>query len=470
MTPAEEKEILAEMEVETIDPEFSRRAGRAMNAPYWTANIPDNVPDEQVGKFIEDRRAERDTVETALQTALSYKDLTGEAKAIFDKAEKTLSTVPKNAREMKKRAQESNAKSKAKQEAAPKNPAKDENEPVENAADIIITAAGIKLPTAQIVNVFCPTGPGGGVDPTCSPGQRGGPVDPPTRPLGPWANDAAIKEHARKMVAAHDSDPQTRQLEDAFKAKQEEVKQLEDKMRAVAPSGLAIIDHGEYRQISRDLGEASTQAKLLQQGVEHNSRRSMLMAFRVPLDQQTKYDFDTGPSTSHAAQNWRKAEDYLREISSKDGLGDAVRGDVRATNGRAYHSFRTIYTGPHDDPGVSVHEFGHYIENHNRWAMDRAQQFRASRFPPEKNRPMKDFGPERGYSRNEVGNPDKMLSTFKDDLSNAAYSGKTYPDGQTEVTSMGIEQLYRDPVHLARTNPDYFTLIVSMLQRGPRRA
>ena len=46
----------------------------------------------------------------------------------------------------------------------------------------------------------------------------------------------------------------------------------------------------------------------------------------------------------------------------------------------------------------------------------------------------------------------------------AGYVGKTYANNSTEVFSMGMEQLYKDPISFAEDDPEYFKFIVGVLR------
>lgn len=46
----------------------------------------------------------------------------------------------------------------------------------------------------------------------------------------------------------------------------------------------------------------------------------------------------------------------------------------------------------------------------------------------------------------------------------AGYVGKTYANNRTEVFSMGMEQLYKDPINFAEDDPEYFKFIVGVLR------
>lgn len=68
-----------------MEPEFSREAARVLSSPYFRSPPPD-LEGEALVKWWGDRAAEQDAVEKALGTASTYDDLTGEPKAVYDRA------------------------------------------------------------------------------------------------------------------------------------------------------------------------------------------------------------------------------------------------------------------------------------------------------------------------------------------------------------------------------------------------
>ena len=61
------------------------------------------------------------------------------------------------------------------------------------------------------------------------------------------------------------------------------------------------------------------------------------------------------------------------------------------------------------------------------------------------------------YSNDEVTKVDKWLNL---------YMGKVYPDKSTEILSMGLELMYKNPVYLAKKDPEMFDFIYSVVRRG----
>ena len=82
----------------------------------------------------------------------------------------------------------------------------------------------------------------------------------------------------------------------------------------------------------------------------------------------------------------------------------------------------------------------------------------------EKSRRLSDITGDPGYEDHEVGRVDNFAAVFG---KRAAYVGKQYEnDYATEVLSMGLEEMYRDPVGFAKADPDYFDFVVGVMRSG----
>lgn len=156
--------------------------------------------------------------------------------------------------------------------------------------------------------------------------------------------------------------------------------------------------------------------------------------------------------------------------------------------GRAYHRSSgtrdgvqmagTIYVPERVDAATVVHEFGHHLEgDHRVWSA--TEKFLWHRVGDEEPVSMAKEFPDYGYHHNEMGRGDDFGKVFGDRASigqesddgkdgskpNSAayYVGKFYPHGGHEVLSMGIEQMYRNPVRMMTKDPEYFHFVVGVL-------
>ena len=112
---------------------------------------------------------------------------------------------------------------------------------------------------------------------------------------------------------------------------------------------------------------------------------------------------------------------------------------------------------------VTAHEFGHHVSYQVKNIYERQQDFFDLRTKGEEVKPLW------GYSKDIVGKKDKWGSV--DDV-NTVYAGRVYSsfgDRTPEVISVGIEQLWKDPMRFAKNDPEWFDMIVGALKQIPTK-
>lgn len=148
------------------------------------------------------------------------------------------------------------------------------------------------------------------------------------------------------------------------------------------------------------------------------------------------------PKNQYAAREMRDIANLtLERAASKESWGGLYQSGL----GR-------IKLKPHSNDIVTVHEFGHHIsykverimEDQNRFFLRRTVGESVKRLP--------------GYGKDVVGKKDKWGTVN-------VYAGRVYENGRhTEVISVGIEELYKNPIAFAQKDPEWFNLIVSTLK------
>ena len=120
-----------------------------------------------------------------------------------------------------------------------------------------------------------------------------------------------------------------------------------------------------------------------------------------------------------------------------------------------------------------IHEIGHLVEFNNPAVREAANAFVERRCGKSESMNMAETFAGFGYKEDEVGNSDNFLNAVKataaeeDALdatrmnARAAYIGKRYKNGDTEVISMGMEMLKASPYKFAKADPEYFDLVVA---------
>ena len=109
-----------------------------------------------------------------------------------------------------------------------------------------------------------------------------------------------------------------------------------------------------------------------------------------------------------------------------------------------------------NDPAVVVHEMSHWLEEKVPGIREEVQAFYEKRTQGEKPVKMSEATGNKAYRDTEVTKVDKWLNP---------YMGKEYKNA-SEILSMGMEMMYRNPVYLAKNDPEMFDFIYSVVRRG----
>lgn len=167
-----------------------------------------------------------------------------------------------------------------------------------------------------------------------------------------------------------------------------------------------------------------------------------------------------GPAVRASAE---KAKEFIGQV-----LGEKARASVNVTvhqlpenQWRAFYTQGGIHLDPANKPEIAAHEIGHHLEEHVPGLHEAVLQFDKLRFGDEQPQQLNKLFPELRYRDDEFGRKDKLEELFGEQ--SAYYVGKQY-QGNSEILSMGLEQLYRDPVRFAKLDREYFNFVVSALR------
>lgn len=129
-----------------------------------------------------------------------------------------------------------------------------------------------------------------------------------------------------------------------------------------------------------------------------------------------------------------------------------------AVRAHAHPGIGAMTISPLHDTGVYVHELGHLVEWADPAILRATTQFLERRTRGNTLTPLSKFGS--GFGPDEVTLPDEFL---------VPYMGKQYlVNGRrtaTEILSMGLERLWRNPAELAQADPEFFSFLLDLL--GP---
>jgi hypothetical protein len=124
--------------------------------------------------------------------------------------------------------------------------------------------------------------------------------------------------------------------------------------------------------------------------------------------------------------------------------------------------FNRIQLAPTSGEATAVHELGHELEARIPGAHRAAKAFLEMRTAGQAIRKFNEVFPGAGYEGWEAGRDDEFGKAF--DPMQAWYTGKDYGGRPfTEILSMGMEQLFSNPLGFARADSEFATFILGVL-------
>lgn len=144
------------------------------------------------------------------------------------------------------------------------------------------------------------------------------------------------------------------------------------------------------------------------------------------------------------------------------------RGESRAycVNTKVNQSSRVHVSGK-DSLSTRIHETGHAWEDANAEVRMAAQRFLARRGAGDKARRLKSLYPNARYGASEIAVPDRYERAYVGKVYGKRYFGDI---GPTEVVSMGLEYMAKEPAHFAAIDPDYFRFMWTIMHGNPALA
>jgi hypothetical protein len=152
--------------------------------------------------------------------------------------------------------------------------------------------------------------------------------------------------------------------------------------------------------------------------------------------------------------------EIVKRYVSKNLLTDARIFPTKDIRAFADSALKEVYINKKfTDASVVAHEITHIIERNTKTVTAASRGFLSKRANGETAKQLKRLAPGFGYKANEKAFKDKW-----EELGGDVYTGKDYPIS-TEILTMGIERLHKDPVKFYQTDPEYFEFVVKTLQQ-----
>lgn len=160
-------------------------------------------------------------------------------------------------------------------------------------------------------------------------------------------------------------------------------------------------------------------------------------------------------TTDDMQPNWRTGVEEFNRLVSRQVWADAeIRVDVLPDGGRAHHTRGAIHVSRNETIATVIHELAHELEQ-SSGAQARIREFFERRTQGDEWESLRELT-GKAYRPDEVTKRDRWLHP---------YMGKYYPtEGITELISMGVEYLYRDPIGFSRDDPEMFDFIYDLVR------
>jgi hypothetical protein len=131
---------------------------------------------------------------------------------------------------------------------------------------------------------------------------------------------------------------------------------------------------------------------------------------------------------------------------------------------RSYHANGDVFLAKHASEDTIWHEVGHAIELNSAKTHELILGFIGKRVGDQTPLAMQELFPGWSFSADEFGRDDRFwrLREILQADADVWYIGKDYV-GNSEILSMGMEMLRRDPLRFAEIDPEYFHLVTGIL-------
>lgn len=250
-----------------------------------------------------------------------------------------------------------------------------------------------------------------------------------------YQRDEALTEKIEKgKISAKKADSERQAIQNGFTKAQSEVDGIEE-MTANAPRFASI-----------------------------KKQRELLYAKEDPAKLNLKFA---------SGMDRKELQEGFDEFAKMLGKGTVLDGKdviIKDAKGRAHadHEGKGVSLNNDSSTRTVIHEMAHMLELSTTdvpgGVFERADRFLQKRTKGEKAQKMKDLTGNSQYNDREVTKPDK----FHDPYVGSIYRdrGKTYA---TEIMSMGIERMWKEPARFAKDDPEYFDFIYDTLDAARTR-
>lgn len=290
------------------------------------------------------------------------------------------------------------------------------------------------------------------------------------------ANNVELDELQKKLASAYEAKQEVTELKSRITQFENYIETRLSSLRtAERRFQQGTVSEEALKEIREDIEGAIAESKERIAGFraeleQKPNLEDVTKLVEVPREDRLKFkasvESDAAKTTKTKAD---KAAEFLEAVTKKRSSMHVTHAGVREYH-RGHRAFyRQSEDAAHmalDNPVKTfVHEFGHHLEYNLPNAQRLANEFRNMRVARsgKKDVSMNKVIKTSAYGPEEIGNDDNFRELFAE-KHRAYYVGKTYAHGATEIMSMGLEELYKDPLRMAAKDPEYFKFIVGVVR------
>jgi hypothetical protein len=255
-------------------------------------------------------------------------------------------------------------------------------------------------------------------------------------------------------------------MPDEIRGKDNELRKLKDRFDIIKEGGYSKV---EYREIETKIGKLEKELNVW--------KKQKIHEYFAPTSgvnvQQIKQEVDNAFKGKRDKKKRLYSEEYVLEPVKKGGSfvakiidSHGIKTDQNTPlptmmqsgkrRGNYDPNTNTIDIGNQVGVDATVaHEIGHFLEDNNSIIHDRCQDFYNQITQGGTKRLLKDDFPNEDYDANEYYIPVKDMPVY----------ATKYMKGATELFSVGMEYLYKNPIKFSQDYPEYFNFIISLIKK-----
>lgn len=283
-------------------------------------------------------------------------------------------------------------------------------------------------------------------------------------------------ERLRQTLVKASLAPEIGKLEAAKTAREEKLREIETRLsnltnKQFSKAGWTPEERVESRNLFATRTKLAGEVKILNDRINKAKAMEVEYAHKaMALPDSRKSSYDTGTPFGTDKKDTRaealvKGRVFVESImDKKNSLHAPTKIPVRkGGQGRASASENGLNITTHSGVATVVHEMGHFFEDTIPGWNAKAVNFLNARTQGQSARSLNALTREGGYSRDEVSKPDNFIHPYMGKIYKTIGSG-LYSRQPTEIISMGMEYLYKDPVGFAQADPEYFNFMVGLVR------